>query len=83
VCTAQLALYESAIVLEFPKERPVFIRERSSGTYSIMAYFLSKQVVELPILLLLPLMENAIMFWAIGFRHGTFWNYALVYVLTV
>ena len=48
-----------------------------------MDYFLSKQAVELPILLMLPLMENAIMFWAIGFRQGTFWHFALVYVLTV
>ena len=36
------------IMLSFPYERPMFLREYSTGTYSSLAYFLSKLVVEIP-----------------------------------
>jgi ABC-type multidrug transport system ATPase subunit/ABC-type multidrug transport system permease subunit len=37
-------------LLNFPFERPLFLREYSTGTYGAPAYFISKTAVELPII---------------------------------
>eukprot|EP00981_Chlorochromonas_danica_P001052 scaffold243_cov163-Ochromonas_danica.AAC.5 len=37
-----------AVMLAFPFERPMILREYATGTYSIVAYFLSKLLVEAP-----------------------------------
>ena len=37
------------VLLSFPSARPVFLREYSTGTYSAVAYFLSKTALELPL----------------------------------
>ena len=37
------------VMLAFPFERPLFLREYSTGTYSAAAYFLSKVIIELPL----------------------------------
>eukprot|EP01038_Epipyxis_sp_PR26KG_P005371 gene5371-7449_t len=36
------------VLLSFPFERPLFLREYSTGTYGAIAYFISKLVIELP-----------------------------------
>jgi len=36
-------------LLNFPAERPIFLREYSVGTYDVLPYFLSKTVMELPV----------------------------------
>lgn len=67
-CIAQLALYEFATVLEFQKERNVFIREYASNLYGTGAYYASKLVLELPLLFMLPLLENSLTFFGVGYR---------------
>lgn len=37
-----------SIMLSFPFERPMILREYATGTYSVVAYFVSKLVVEAP-----------------------------------
>ena len=78
-----MALYEFATVLEFQKERGVFIREYKSNMYGTGSYYVSKLTLELPLLLILPLLENALTFWGIGFREGAFFQFYLVMALTV
>ena len=77
-CIAQLALYEFATVLEFQKERGVFIREYTSHMYGTVSYYMSKLALELPLLLALPLLENSMTFWGIGYREGAFFKFYLV-----
>jgi len=36
-------------ILAFPLERPVFLREHSSGTYDVLPYYLSKILLEVPL----------------------------------
>ena len=83
VCVAQLSLYQFSTVLEFQIERAVFIREFSSSWYKVLPYYLSKLVLELPLLLILPLVENLMSFWSIGYRDGAFFEFYLVMILTV
>jgi ATP-binding cassette, subfamily G (WHITE), eye pigment precursor transporter len=81
ICIAQLSLAAFSTVLEFLKERNVFVKEIAGDTYSVIPYFLSKQFTEFPLLCFLPLLEDFIMFDGIYFRKGTFWYIAIVYAL--
>ena len=59
-------------VLEFQKERNVFIREFSAKMYSVTPYYFSKLAIEFPLLLGLPLVEMLVSFWSVGYREGSF-----------
>ena len=69
--------------MEFQKERSVFIREKTGKLYRILPYFASKLAIELPLLFVLPFLENILTFHGIGYRDGAFFDFYLVYVLTV
>mmetsp|Transcript_5238 Transcript_5238/g.11658 ORF Transcript_5238/g.11658 Transcript_5238/m.11658 type:complete len:706 (+) Transcript_5238:148-2265(+) len=43
-------------ILAFPLERPVFLREHSSGTYNVLPYYLSKLALEVPLVLVQSLL---------------------------
>ena len=51
--------------------------------YGVVVYYLSKLVFEIHTLFLMPLYELVIVFWGIGYRHGSFGEYYLVTLLTV
>jgi len=48
------------VMLNFPMERPIFLREYTTGTYSTFAYFISKGVVEVPLAFLQNLVAYAL-----------------------
>lgn len=41
-----------SVILNFPDDREVFLKEYASGTYGAVTYFLAKCVVELPLTLI-------------------------------
>uniref|UniRef100_A0A7S1UJ12 ABC-2 type transporter transmembrane domain-containing protein n=1 Tax=Phaeomonas parva TaxID=124430 RepID=A0A7S1UJ12_9STRA len=53
--------------IEFPFQRPVFLREYSAGSYSSFAYFISKLAMELPLGLLQMLVSWVVVYWLIAF----------------
>jgi len=55
------------ILLSFPKEKPIFIREYSSGAYSASIYFLCKSLVEVPLLFVQSALSLLIAYFMIGF----------------
>lgn len=55
-------------ILVFQAERDVFLRENANQMYSLTAYYLSKNVIELPTTILIPGIQLAAIYWAIGFR---------------
>jgi ABC-type multidrug transport system permease subunit len=59
------------ILLSFPKEKPIFIREYSSGAYSATIYYLCKSIVELPILAVQSALSLVVVYFMIGFS-GSF-----------
>ena len=61
----------------------MFIREHASNSYGIFTYYSSKLALEMPLLLVLPLLENLMTFWGIGYRKGAFMKFYIVYLLTV
>ena len=70
ICIAQLALYEFATVMEFIQDREVFIKESASNNYPVHAYYLSKILLEFPLMMILPLIENLLTFFVIGYRQN-------------
>ena len=68
------------ILLTFPIERPVFLREYSSGFYSVFTYFLSKTFIELFLNFIFTFVMMIITYWAIGF-NGNFFLLGLIFWL--
>lgn len=67
-----------ATTLEFQKERNVFAREYTGNMYGVVSYYMSKLLLELPLLFVLPLLELTLTFWAIGYRPGSFGKMLIV-----
>ncbi len=72
VCIAQITLYMAATLMEFQIERTIFIREVASNMFNVLPFFISKIIVEMPIIFLMPLLECSISFWVVGYRHEAF-----------
>eukprot|EP00607_Mallomonas_marina_P009057 CAMPEP_0182417344 /NCGR_PEP_ID=MMETSP1167-20130531/1787_1 /TAXON_ID=2988 /ORGANISM="Mallomonas Sp, Strain CCMP3275" /LENGTH=513 /DNA_ID=CAMNT_0024590819 /DNA_START=288 /DNA_END=1826 /DNA_ORIENTATION=- len=53
-------------MLSFPFERPIFMREYSTGTYGILSYVLSKAVIELPQAFLQCLIQFILSYFMMG-----------------
>lgn len=71
------------VILSFPLERPIFLREYSTGTYSPMAYFLSKAVVELPLAYAQALVQYLIIYFLLDLQGGFFSLVAAAWALGV
>lgn len=56
------------VMLNFPYERPMFLREYSTGTYSSLAYFLAKLLVEIPMNFIQVLEAYILTYFLIGMR---------------
>merc|ERR1719478_823261 len=58
-------------ILTFPSERPVFLREYAAKQYGVVQYFVSKSIVELPVVFMTSVVMFLITYWVMGF-HGNF-----------
>ena len=65
------------VILIFPDERPVFLREANNNMYSVSAYFWAKIFSEFPSSLLTPTMFGAIVYYAIGFNTEEWYKFPL------
>ena len=54
----------------FTGERPVFIREYRNGYYPVIAYFLSKLIVDLPAQIIFPVLTMSIPYWIVGYQSS-------------
>ena len=54
----------------FTTERPVFIREYRNGYYPVIAYFLSKLIVEMPAQMVFPVLTMSIPYWIVGYQSS-------------
>eukprot|EP00808_Paulinella_micropora_P029614 g71858.t1 len=64
------AMFGSAqpALLSFPFERPIFLREYSTGTYAVTPYFTSKTMSELPLTLATNIVQWLFVYFMVGFR---------------
>lgn len=65
------------VILLFPSERPVFLREVNNGMYSATAYFWAKFVTELPMSVMTPVLFGSCNYFWIGFNTTHWYNFPL------
>ncbi|CAG2164007.1 unnamed protein product [Oppiella nova] len=58
------------VVNAFCGELPIFQREHNNGMYRVSAYYLAKQLAELPTFTIGPIIFVAIFYWMVGLNHG-------------
>ena len=73
------AMFNSAqpLLLKFPLERGIFLREYATNTYGSVPYFLSKTMVELPQSFVTCSLTWLVAYWLIGL-HGPIIYYILI-----
>jgi len=75
----------SNVSLVFPCERPVFLREVNNGMYRVSSYFWGKILSELPMALLIPLVQSLVTYYGVGFDTTVWYKYPrflLIFTLT-
>jgi hypothetical protein len=61
--------------LLFPKERPIFLRERGNHMYDVGPYFLGKVFAELPLSILQPIVFGSIIYPSVGLDLKIWWKF--------
>ena len=72
----------TASLLTFQLEKEVFIREQANNLYNPSAYFIAKNVIEIPGSLITPMLQLLVMYWGVGYNGG-FLQLYLVMLLIV
>ncbi|KAL5704226.1 ABC transporter G member 25 [Ranunculus cassubicifolius] len=52
----------------FPQERAIFLKERSSGMYTLSSYFMARIIGDLPMELILPTVFVTVVYWMAGLK---------------
>lgn len=73
----------SPITLTFPLERDVFFKEQDSKMYNVFQYFLARNIVEIPELIIIPALFCSICYFMIDLANtgGQFFLHVLVFIL--
>lgn len=70
------------IIFLFPAEQVIVMRERSSRTYHVSAYFWSKTLSEFPRTVVMTLLFASIVYWMILFRP-IFVNFLIFFLIAI
>lgn len=57
-------------IITFPAEKAVFLKEENSKLYSVSSYFFGRTLIEIPYLLLFPILFSIIVYWMVGFNDS-------------
>ena len=57
------------VELVFPRERVVFVKEEGSRLYGTLAYWASRNAVELPYTVVFPLIQVLVLYWLVGLSN--------------
>jgi len=60
----------NGVLLTFPLERALLVREYSNGMYSVQAYYLGKLISALPFDIFFPLLFSCIAYWLVGLNSA-------------
>ena len=75
-CLSQVLLPIIGALAIFSLEIPIILREVSSGYYGILAYYLSKMIIEIPLQLIITFIACTIIYWLCLFQK-TFEKYII------
>ena len=72
LCVTNMSMSNMFMVVNlFCAEIPIFLREHHDGMYSTLAYFISKQLVELPLLFIKPIIFASIIYFMVGLNESS------------
>jgi ATP-binding cassette, subfamily G (WHITE), member 2 len=81
-CTGQTFSPIMGVLFAFLQERSLFLREYASKTYGVIPYYLSKTLIDIPFLVLIPLLYAQIVYYGVGItitlEKVLVFNFALV-----
>ena len=66
VCVDQFMITVMTVLMVFLNERDVFLREYANKTYGLITYYLAKTVVEMPFLLMMPVLHGSLYYFGVG-----------------
>ena len=71
------------VILIFPDERPVFLREVNNNMYGVSPYFWAKVVSEMPFSIMMPTVFGCIVYFSVALDPlaGRFFMFLLILVL--
>jgi ATP-binding cassette, subfamily G (WHITE), eye pigment precursor transporter len=73
------------IALVFPSERAVFLKEENSKMYGVFSYFMSRNIVDIPFLVILPAIYSLVTYWMVGLNSTPaqfFTMYLILFLMT-
>ena len=76
----------AAVSFTFPNDRDVFLKEEGAKLYSTVAYFLSRNIIELPYAVVFPFFQSLIIYWFVNLSSTAtqfFTFYLISYLLTL
>ena len=73
----------NAVVNLFPDERGVFLREQSSGMYSVLSYFSAKYTAEIPRFIIVPSILTLVCYFILGLNLNSWDKLAMFWLITV
>lgn len=59
----------SPITITFPIERPIFLKEQDSKMYSVWDYSIARFIMDLPELIIVPIINSIILYFMIGLSN--------------
>lgn len=54
------------MLLNFPAERAVFLKEYASNTYRVSSYYFGRSAIEIPIVVIVPILFSLISYYIVG-----------------
>lgn len=71
------------VILIFPDERPVFLREVNNNMYKVGPYFWAKVISEMPFSIITPSIFGCIVYFSVGLNNnaGNFFLFLLSLIL--
>jgi len=83
VCIGIMFGAAQPLILQFPSERPIFLREYAANMYGTIPYFLAKTIVEIPVGFLTSLENWLISYFIMGFSGNFFYLVVITWGLTI
>ncbi|KAL4474928.1 hypothetical protein ABPG74_001624 [Tetrahymena malaccensis] len=83
-CMANFMASQMGVVLNFPLEKPVFLREENTKYYSTFSYLIGKLCLEYLLLFFFPVIYSSIMYFMVGLNDTSadhFFFFVLICIL--
>jgi hypothetical protein len=59
------------VMLTFPLEKSVFSRENNSNMYRVISYYIGKSIIEIPMIVLVPIIVSLVFYWMVGLNDDS------------